>query len=150
ASGPASAFPSWINEPATVPPQGPCGAGVCGRRDCLADHPDMCYPRGTDWTTTPGMTRPMPAQPEPSSFQALLRRLENLSDQFRELREGIQKAVLVADLDPEMALTRCRKMLEFVVREVYERRSGVPSGTRDLDQLIKLLVKDGHFSPILE
>ena len=35
------------------------------------------------------------------SFDALLKRLDHLSGQFRELREGVQKANLVADLDPE-------------------------------------------------
>ena len=64
-----------------------------------------------------------------SSFQDLLKRLDHLSDQFHDLREGVQKAVLVADLDPEMALTRARKVLELVVREVYERRCQEPPGT---------------------
>ncbi len=66
--------------------------------------------------------RPVPPGPLEPSFQDLLKRLEHLPDQFRELKEGVQKAVLVADLDPEMALTRARKVLEAVIREVYERR----------------------------
>ena len=36
------------------------------------------------------------------SLQALLTRLDRITDEFRELREGVQKAVRVADLDPEM------------------------------------------------
>jgi len=52
-----------------------------------------------------------------SSFQDLLKRLDHLSDQFQELREGVQKAIRIADEDPEMALTRARKVLELVVRE---------------------------------
>ena len=42
------------------------------------------------------------------ALQSLVSRLEQLSEQFRELKEGVQKAILVADLDPEMALTRAR------------------------------------------
>src|ERR1700674_4059772 len=84
------------------------------------------------------------------SLQTLLSRLDHLSDQFRELREGVQKAVLVADLDPEMALTRSRKVLEYVIREVYERRIQEPPGTRPLENLLQRLVKDGHFPDRLD
>src|SRR6516162_11710620 len=78
------------------------------------------------------------------SLEPLLRRLEQLSDQFRELRDGVQKAVLVAEIDPDMALTRARKVLEFVVREVFERRVNEPPGTRPLENLLQRLSKDGH------
>jgi formylglycine-generating enzyme required for sulfatase activity len=80
------------------------------------------------------------------ALQSLVSRLEQLSEQFRELREGVQKALLVADLDPEMALTRARKVLEYVVRDVYERRINEPPGTRPLENLLQRLVKDGCFS----
>src|SRR6516225_8611022 len=84
------------------------------------------------------------------ALQPLLRRLEQLSDQFRELREGVQKAVLVADLDPEMALTRARKVLEYVVRDVYQHRINEPPGTRPLENLLQRLVKDGFFPDRLD
>ena len=85
-----------------------------------------------------------------SSFQDLLKRLDHLSDQFRELREGVHKAADIASRDPEMALTRARKVLELVVREVYERRCNEPPGTRPLENLIQRLVKDGHFPDRLD
>src|SRR6516162_2982115 len=84
------------------------------------------------------------------SFEPLLRRLDHLSGQFRELRDGVQKAVLVADVDPEMALTRARKVLEYVVRDVYERRCQEPPGTRPLENLLQRLVRDGHFPDRLD
>src|SRR6202162_5282370 len=87
---------------------------------------------------------PLPRCPMNLSFQSLLSRLDQLSGHFRELREGVQKAILVADLDPEMALTRSHKVLELVVREVYERRINEPPGTRPLENLLQRLVKDGH------
>ena len=79
-------------------------------------------------------------------FQDLIDRLAHLSDEFMELREGVRKAVLVADLDPEMSLTRARKVLEYVVRDVFERRIKEPPGTRPLENLLQRLLKDG-FSP---
>src|SRR3954469_4550981 len=84
------------------------------------------------------------------SLQPLLTRLEQLSEQFQELREGVRKAVLVAEVDPEMALTRARKVLVYVVRDVFERRIQEPPGTRPLENLLQRLVKDGHFPDRLD
>jgi hypothetical protein len=84
------------------------------------------------------------------SLQPLLTRLEQLSEQFRELREGVRKAVLVAELDPEMALTRARKVLEYIVRDVWQRRIAEPPGTRPLESLLQRLVKDGYFPDRLD
>ena len=84
------------------------------------------------------------------SLQSLLGRLERLSGQFRELRDGVRKAIDIADADPEMALTRSRKVLEYVVREVYERRVNEPPGTRPLENLLQRLVKDGFFPDRLD
>src|SRR5262249_45550872 len=71
------------------------------------------------------------------SLQALVNRVDQLSDQFAELREGVQKAIQVANVDPEMALTRTRKVLEYVVRDVYERHVKEPAGTRPLENLLQ-------------
>lgn len=78
-------------------------------------------------------------------FQSLLRRLDNLSDEFQELREGIRKAILIADNDPEMALTRARKVLEYVVRDIYFQRYNEEPGTRPLENLLQRLSRDGYF-----
>jgi hypothetical protein len=77
-------------------------------------------------------------------FEDVLRRLEQLSAQVHELRDGIRQSVTIADQDPEMSLTRARKVLEYVVRGVYERRVGESPGTRPLENLLQRLVKDGH------
>jgi hypothetical protein len=74
------------------------------------------------------------------SFQPLLARLDHLSNQFKELKDVVQKAVRIADEDPEMALTRTRKVLEHVIRDVYECRINEPPGTRPLENLIQRLV----------
>src|SRR3954451_14378674 len=77
-------------------------------------------------------------------------RLNQLSEQFEELRAGVRMAIEGADRDPEMALIRSRKVLEYLVRDVFVRRVGEPPGTRPLENLIQRLVKDGHFPPRLE
>ena len=84
------------------------------------------------------------------SIQDLIARLNQLSEQFDDLREGVRKAVEGAIVDPDMALIRSRKVLEYVVRDVFVRRVGEPPGTRPLEGLIQRLVKDGHFPPRLE
>src|SRR5262245_43158045 len=87
----------------------------------------------------------LPDSPMNPPLQCLATRLEQLSEQFRELRGGVQKAILVADLDTEMALARARKVLDYVIRDVYERRINEPPGTRPLENLIQRLVRDGFF-----
>jgi hypothetical protein len=49
-----------------------------------------------------------------------------------------------------MALARSRKVLELLIRDVYQRRIGQPPGTRPLENLIQQLVKHGHFPARLE
>jgi formylglycine-generating enzyme required for sulfatase activity len=78
------------------------------------------------------------------SLESLLRPFEQTSGQFREIHEGVRRVVRIAGEDPEMALTRCRKVLELVVREVFERRVGEPAGTRPLENLLQRLFKEGH------
>src|SRR6516165_684308 len=83
-------------------------------------------------------------------LQNLIDRLNKLSEQIEELRAGVRRALDVATVDPEMALIRSRKVLEYVVRDVFVRRIQEPPGTRPLENLIQRLVKDGHFPPRLE
>ncbi len=85
-----------------------------------------------------------------AALESLLGRLEHLSDHFRELRDGIRQVVKIADASPEMALTRARKVLEYVIRDVYQRRVNEPPGTRPLENLLQRLVKDGYFPDRLD
>ena len=50
----------------------------------------------------------------------------------------------------KMALTRARKVLEYVIRDVYERRINEPPGTRPLENLLQRLVKDGFIPDRLD
>lgn len=78
------------------------------------------------------------------TLQLLLKRLDHLTAEFNELREGVKKAVRISDDDPEMALTRARKVLEYVVRDVFALRCQEDPGTRPLENILQRLVKDGH------
>lgn len=59
--------------------------------------------------------------------------------------DGMRQAIGIADVDPEMALTRVRKVLEYVVRQVHESRLQEPAGTRPLENLLQQLVREGHW-----
>jgi serine/threonine protein kinase/formylglycine-generating enzyme required for sulfatase activity len=89
-------------------------------------------------------------QPLDPSLQALVSRLEHLSDQYRYLQEGVLQAIQIAKYSPEGALTLSRKALEFVIRDVYKRRINEPPGTRPLENLLQRIVKDGHFPDRLD
>lgn len=84
------------------------------------------------------------------SLQTLLAQLERVADQFRELRDGVQQVIKIAEASPEMALTRARKVLEYVIRDVYQRGINEPPGTRALENLLQRLVKDGFFPDRLD
>ena len=84
-----------------------------------------------------------------NQFNDLIDRLDHLSGQFEELRGLIRKAIRLADNDPEMALTRVRKVLEYVVHDAYQRLVKKPPGTQPLENLLQILVKDGHLPPHL-
>ncbi len=70
--------------------------------------------------------------------------MEHLSGQFDELRDLVAKAVLLADNDTEMALTRIRKVLEWLIKDAYQRLVKSPPGTQPLENLLQRLLKDGH------
>jgi hypothetical protein len=78
------------------------------------------------------------------TYQDLLDRVEQLSAQVQELRDEVKQAVAIADLDPQMSLTRARRALEFIVREVFERRVGHCAGTQPLENLLQRIIKDGY------
>jgi Domain of unknown function (DUF4145) len=78
-------------------------------------------------------------------FDNLLAQLQRVSKGIRELGEGIRQVAAIASNDPEMALIRTRKVLEYVVRDVYTRHLGMPLGTQPLESLLQQLAKEGFF-----
>ena len=73
----------------------------------------------------------------------LLHRLDQFSNQFNDLRDGIRQAIKIADDDPEMSLTRARKVLEYIVRDVYENSLKQKAGTQPLENLLQRITKEG-------
>ncbi len=73
----------------------------------------------------------------------LLTRLDQFSNQFNDLRDGIRQAIKIAQDDPEMSLTRARKVLEYIVRDVYETGLKTKAGTQPLENLLQRVVKEG-------
>jgi Domain of unknown function (DUF4145) len=70
--------------------------------------------------------------------------VDQLSTQVEELRDSVRQAVVVARADPEMALTKARKILERVLHKVWEHYiPKEPIGTRPLDEVLQRLTKAG-------
>jgi hypothetical protein len=77
-------------------------------------------------------------------LESILKRLDGLTDEFSELKAGVQKAIRIANDDPEMALTRARKVLEYIVRDVYLRHCNEEPGTKPLENLLHRLIREGY------
>jgi eukaryotic-like serine/threonine-protein kinase len=74
----------------------------------------------------------------------LIHSLKDLIKDQQELWDGLERAKKVADEEPEISLNRARKVLERIVREVYERRIGEPTGTRSLEKIVERLVQEWY------
>ncbi len=78
-------------------------------------------------------------------LRRLLDQLDHLAARVEELRSGIRRAAAIVEADPAMALIRVRKVLEYIVRDLFEKRVGEAPGTRPLENLLQRLLKDDHF-----
>jgi uncharacterized protein (TIGR03067 family) len=79
------------------------------------------------------------------SLKRLDERLSSLSSQMDELRQNVRQVAVVAEADPEMALTKARKVLESVLRRVWEHfLPNEPVGTRPLEEVLQRLQKNGY------
>jgi formylglycine-generating enzyme required for sulfatase activity len=72
----------------------------------------------------------------------LISGLEKLLARKRELTAGVEKASHIASEDPPAGLWRAGKLLEHVVRDLYERRFQEPPGTRPVETLIQRLERE--------
>lgn len=84
------------------------------------------------------MNQPSSQSPEETFLQAIARISRP------EIREGLTLAKQVSVVDPEMALTRLRTVLEFILRDVHQRVLSESSGTKPLENVIQRLRRDGH------
>ena len=89
----------------------------------------------------------------PPQLDDLLARVDQCSTQahelsahFEDLREQIRQAIDIAQRDPEMSLIRSRKVLEYIVVDIYdESLKPKLAGTQPLEGLVQTLVKEGQF-----
>ncbi len=89
----------------------------------------------------------------PPQLDELLARVDQCSTQaielsthFQELREQIRQAIDIAQRDPEMSLIRARKVLEYIVVDIYDDAlKPKRAGTQPLEGLVQALVKEGQF-----
>jgi hypothetical protein len=72
----------------------------------------------------------------------LLERIDRLVGEVGDLREGIRRAVIIVETDPEMSLIRVRKVLEQIVRDIFEKGIEEDAGTRPLENLLQRIIKD--------
>ena len=76
----------------------------------------------------------------------LLNRLPDLPVPYRELRAEVERAIIEAERDPVTSLVYARRVLEHVLRDVFDRHvNGEKAGTRPLENVLQRVVKDGHF-----
>ena len=75
----------------------------------------------------------------------LIRGLEDLVTDQQALWESFRRVSDVAAKDSDLGLIGARKLLQRIVREVYERRIGEPAGTRPLEKIVERLVKERYF-----
>ncbi len=87
--------------------------------------------------------------PPNSELQQRIRRIEYGLEQVGsllvpiEISDGVKKAITLCNIDPEMALGRARKVLDFILADLYKREFARPAGTQPLENLIQQLAKAG-------
>jgi eukaryotic-like serine/threonine-protein kinase len=72
----------------------------------------------------------------------LIRSVKELIKDQQELWDGLERAKDVAARDPESGVNCARKVLQRMLREVYERRIKEPAGTRPLEKIAERLTED--------
>ena len=90
------------------------------------------------------MSTPPDRKMDPT-LQDVLARLDRVSGQVEELRDGVRQAVAIAVLDPDMALTRRARCWSSLSATCSGGTPARKPGARPLENLLQRLVKDGIF-----
>jgi hypothetical protein len=89
------------------------------------------------------MTNPGP------DIELRIRRIEHGLEQVGsllvpvEISDGVKKAITLSNIDPDMALGRARKVLEFIISDLYRREFSRSPGTQPLENTLQQLSKAG-------
>ncbi|HEV2972355.1 MAG TPA: DUF4145 domain-containing protein [Pirellulales bacterium] len=83
--------------------------------------------------------------PEPPNLEAgdAQAQIDRLSRAFEDIKKSLEQFKRIAQPDPAMALVRARRVLEYVVRDLFRRHVPEKAGTRPLDNLVTRLVQEG-------
>jgi hypothetical protein len=85
-----------------------------------------------------------PVSQEPNAAIAQTQaEIERLSKAFDDIKKSLEQFKRIAQPDPAMALVRARRVLEYVIRDLFRRHIRERPGTRPLDNLITRLVQEG-------
>jgi hypothetical protein len=77
------------------------------------------------------------------SFDELLADAVALTSDDHELASRVGTLRALASMDPESGLMKVRKLLEYVIHDLYGRRFREPPGTRPLENLLQRMAKEG-------
>src|SRR5262249_46852655 len=80
-----------------------------------------------------------------NSLNELLIRLDRISGQPGAVRDDMREAIVSAERDSVASSVRARRVLDHIVRQVFERHIKEPAGSRPMEQILTRIVKEGHF-----
>ncbi len=86
-------------------------------------------------------SEPAPRDSNPSIARTQAE-IERLSKAFDDIKRSLEQFKRLAQPDPAMALVRARRVLEYVIRDLFQRHISEKPGTRPLDNLIARLVQE--------
>ena len=79
------------------------------------------------------------------SLRELLGRLDRLSVHLGGLGDDMRAAIEDAERDSVASSIRARRVLDHVIRHLFEQSEKAPAGTRPMEELLTRIVKAGHF-----
>lgn len=88
------------------------------------------------------MSSEPPLQDSNPSIAKTQAEIERLSKAFDDIKRSLEQFKRLAQPDPAMALVRARRVLEYVIRDLFQRHIREKAGTRPLDNLIARLVQE--------
>jgi hypothetical protein len=74
--------------------------------------------------------------------QVFRRRIRNANIDNSQYRDEVISAIELSEFNPDMCLTKCRKILERIVHQLHDELLGKP-GTKPLEQLVADLGRHG-------
>jgi hypothetical protein len=84
-----------------------------------------------------------------AAFEEVCLRLKALPPRNRITQNGVDKALELVAIDPEMALAKARKVLESIIEDLYSRCLQQPVGNRDFRNQVNALQQKKHLPPSL-